>query len=173
MLSELKKKRFFLLFFFTSSCEWVFTKKLMGSRKNSVTFMEQMFSCGMMSHETRRMWEREEGMRRKTERERDQGGGGRWRNPHRDSCASEPTGRTNERLETWVKLKSIVQHLIAALWRFFHGNVRQKFPSTWKCVYGSFSMRHFVFFLTFYSDFPLNLMVQFWTWSEFLLLFQV
>lgn len=172
MWDKNKKKVFFFVFLFNFQLWiWVFTKRLMGSRKSSVTFVEQMFSCGMMSHETRRMWEREEGMRRKTER--DQGGGGRWRNPHRDSGESEPTGRTSKRLETWMKLKSIVQQLIVALWRFFRSNVQQKFPSTGKCVYGNFSMHHFVFFLSFYSDFPLNFTAPFWTWSEFLPLFQV
>lgn len=97
--------------------------------------MEQMFPCGMMSHEARRMWEREEGMKR----ERDQGGGAarktEMEETSRRHLCIRPTGRMNARLETTIKLKSIVQRLITDLWRFLHDT---KKTSTWKMYMATF-----------------------------------
>lgn len=125
------------------------------SSKRSLTFMEQMFPCGMMSHASRRMWEREEGMRKERELrvEEELWGRARRRKPRRDICASGPTGWTKEweRLETWwMKLKSTVRHLITSLWRFLQGKKNKK-SSTWK-IWQLFntSRQH----SNIYADFP-------------------
>lgn len=123
--------------------------------------MEQMFPCGLMSHEARRMWEREEGMRKKRgiREEEELRGRGRWRKPQGDICASEPTGRMNERLETRKKLKSIVQRLIMDLWRFLHDT--KKTHQHGKCIWQLFntSRQH----SNIYSEFLWTSWSQFWT----------
>lgn len=70
--------------------------------------------------------ERRGNEKRRQNKEGEQRGRASWRNSRRDVCASEPTGGQNERLETWVKWKSVVQHLIMSLWRFLHGNMQGK-----------------------------------------------
>lgn len=105
------------------------------SSKRSLTFMEQMFPCGMMSHESRRMWEREEGVRKKRElREEEERDGGNLAETFVHQ--SQLDGHMNERLETrWMKLKSIVHHLITSLWRFLQGRKKHQ-----RGKYGSFSI---------------------------------
>lgn len=132
------------------------------SSKRSLTFMEQMFPCGMMSHESRRMWEREEGVRKKRElrEEEELRGRARRRKPCRDICASEPTGWTHE-WETGNSMNEIKINCPPLDYEPLEISAGQKKTSTWK-IWQLFntSRQH----SNIYADFPLR--SQFWTYYQ-------
>lgn len=113
------------------------------SSKRSLTFMEQMFPCGMMSHESRRMWEREEGMRKKRElrEEEELRGRARRRKPRRHTRANwmdewmrEPGNWMNEIKINCPPLDYEPLEISAGqIWQLFntsrqHSNIYADFP---------------------------------------------
>lgn len=159
----LQKKQVIILSLFLSSLEKVWQKAANApshswSKCFHVGWVMRPKGCGRK----KRGWEREREIREEEELR----GRGRWRKPR--ISASAPTGWMNERLETWIKLKSIVQH--TWLWVFgdFYSHMQQKrVDQRGKCIWQLFnaSLRRPIILLRFSLNFTptiLDLMSGFW-----------